>query len=144
MSGPATVTRDTVFLDRQCHLVTGVWSYTAADPLAVALVLHPFGGSARRCWSWARGLLAEAFLAPCGEADVHLYRSALGRLVVHLSAPDGDCQLSCLADPVWEFLVSTFVMCSPCRGGRCSSCPECVLVRRALDAELATILRRVV
>lgn len=141
MSERATVTRDTVFLDPRCCLIRGVWSYTVADPLAVSLVLNPSGGSARRCWSWARSLLAEAFDAPSGDADVHLYRSALGRMVVQLSAPDGDCQLSCLAEPVWEFLVSTFVTCPPCRGGRCCSCAECVLVRRALDAELVGILR---
>ncbi|MGH3548013.1 MAG: SsgA family sporulation/cell division regulator [Pseudonocardiaceae bacterium] len=141
MSERAAVTRDTVFLDPYCRRVHGTWSYTLDDPLAVSLVLHPAGGSATRVWSWARALLAAAFVAPSGDADVHLYRSTLERMVLRLSAPDGDCLLSCLAEPVWEFLVSTCVMCAPCRSGQCGSCPECALVRQALDAELVGILR---
>lgn len=140
MSERATATCQTWFLDQRCRLVPGVWSYDAADPLAVTLVLSPSGGSTRR-WSWARSLLAEALLAPSGEGDVHLYRSTLDRLVVRLSAPDGDCQLSCLAEPVREFLVDTVEVCLPCRGGRCGPCSQCTMVRQALDVELAGILR---
>jgi hypothetical protein len=139
VSQRATVTCQTMFLDSRCRLVPGVWSYHVADPLAVSLVLSPSGGSTRR-WCWARSLLAEAFVGPCGEGDVHLYRSALDRMVLRLSAPDGQCQLSCLAGPVWEFLVDTVQVCGPCRGQRCCPCSQCVLVLCALDTELAAIL----
>lgn len=141
MTERASVTCQTWFLDPRCRLVHGVWSYQVADPLAVSLVLSPPGGSATRRWSWARSLLAQAFVGPCGEGDVHLYRSALDRMVVRLASPDGQCQLSCLAEPVWEFLLDTVAVCCPCRGGLCGPCSQCALVRRALDAELAGILR---
>jgi hypothetical protein len=75
MSKRATATCHTWFLDQRCRLVPAVWSYDATDPLAVTLVLSPSGGSTRR-WSGARSLLAEAFLAPSSQGDVHLYRSA--------------------------------------------------------------------
>jgi hypothetical protein len=140
MSEQATATCQSWFLDQRCRLVPGVWSYDATDPLAVTLVLSPSGGATRR-WTWARSLLAEAFSVPCGEGDVHLYRSALDRLVVCLSAPEGDCQLSCLAEPAREFLMDTVEACLPCRGGRCGPCSQCTLVRQALDIELAGILR---
>jgi len=141
MSKRAPVTCQSWFLDPQCLLVPGEWSYQAADPLVVTLEVSFASGSVTRRWSWSRSLLAEAFLAPSGEGDVHLYRSALGRLVVRLSSADGDVQLSCLTDPVWEFLLDTVEVCPPCRGGRCCPCGQCVLVRRALDIELAGILR---
>ena len=140
MSERALVTCQVWVLDQRCRLVPGMWSYDATDTLAVTLVVSPFDGPTRR-WSWARSLLAEAFLAPCGEGDVHLYRSVLDRLVVGLSGPDGGCQLSCLAEPVREFLADTIEVCLPCRGGRCGPCAQCTLVGQALDIELAGILR---
>ncbi|GLZ30424.1 sporulation protein SsgA [Lentzea sp. NBRC 105346] len=87
--------------------------YDPEDPYAVAVVFHT--GQGRVEWMFARDLLADGLLTPCGEGDI-LVRPAADdpeRVLVELNAPTGFAILSAVAEEVAEFLDQTYDVVQP-------------------------------
>lgn len=128
----ASITSPATFLTPVCREVRGVWGFDPSDPLVVRLVLW-VPGRPMQPWYLSRELLGDAFLGPAGEGEAQVYVSSLGRLVMVLGSPGGECVLSCDSEQAWEFLLRTREVC-----------PESVerrSVTAALDEFLAGIAK---
>jgi hypothetical protein len=111
------------------------WSYDAADPLVVVLVIRAQRQGTVR-WELSREVLASAVAFPgywVGALDVHA--RVMGEVLeVDLRVPSGEALLTCPLGAAQDFLIETYDLCPESR--------ERALVASELDGWQA--LRRAV
>jgi Streptomyces sporulation and cell division protein, SsgA len=88
--------------------------YTASDPYAVTVAFR--GDDISVEWVFARDLLLDGMLGPCGQGDVHVWpghRADRELVFVSLSSPDGHAVLEADRDDVNAFLDRTSDVVAP-------------------------------
>ncbi|GGK48557.1 SsgA family sporulation/cell division regulator [Streptomyces flaveus] len=84
-------------------------SYRSDDPYAVHFTFH-VGSELSVNWTFARELLVEGILRPCGHGDVRVRPVKAGRrgvILIALSSPGGDALLEASAAEVSDWLELT-------------------------------------
>ncbi|WP_033325911.1 SsgA family sporulation/cell division regulator [Streptomyces yerevanensis] len=84
-------------------------SYRSDDPYAVHFTFH-VGSELAVNWTFARELLVEGILRPCGHGDVRVRPVKAGRrgvILIALSSPGGDALLEASAAEVSDWLELT-------------------------------------
>ena len=87
--------------------------YAASDPYAVSITFHTGSQSPSDVvqWIFARTLLSEGVLAPCGEGDVQVWPSTNGGqqvVCLSLSSPSGRALFEVAQNDLTSFLLDTF------------------------------------
>jgi hypothetical protein len=105
--------------------------YTSSDPFAVTVAFR--GDDISVEWVFARDLLLDGLLGPCGHGDVHVWpgnRSGRELVFISLSSPDGHAVLEADRADVTAFLTRASEVVAPGDEHRFID----------LDAEIATLL----
>ena len=93
----------------QDHDLSADFSYSPADPFAVAMTLSTVTGPVT--WTFARDLLVEGQYEPTGEGDVHVWPclSPCGEAVViiELDSPAGETLLQFPSRAVQDFVYAS-------------------------------------
>ncbi|HZG04729.1 MAG TPA: SsgA family sporulation/cell division regulator [Streptomyces sp.] len=85
------------------------FTYHVHDPYAVHVTFHALSDQPVR-WSFARELLVEGALRPCGHGDVRIWPTTAdgsGSVCIALSSPSGDALLRVPATAVTSWLERT-------------------------------------
>lgn len=103
------LTLDLVLSPEHSTTVPARLSYHVHDPYAVHLTFDTLSEHPVR-WSFARELLVEGVLRPCGQGDVKVWPATVGgrgAVCVALSSPGGDALLRAPAAAVTAWLERT-------------------------------------
>lgn len=90
-------------------VIPALLRYRTDDPYAVHMTFHT-GSDGPVHWTFARELLLEGMVRPCGQGDVRVWPSRADGLPVMclaLSSPDGDALLQAPASSVGSWLERT-------------------------------------
>lgn len=113
------LTLDLVLSPEQSTTVPARLTYHVHDPYAVHITFDTLSDRPVR-WAFARELLSEGVLRPCGQGDVRVWPATVGGrgvVCVALSSPTGDALLRAPADAVTAWLEHTLRAVPPGREG---------------------------
>ncbi|MFD1831819.1 SsgA family sporulation/cell division regulator [Streptomyces desertarenae] len=110
---------DLVLSPERSTTVPARLTYHVRDPYAVHITFDALSDRPVR-WTFARELLLEGVLRPCGQGDVRVWPAAVegrGVVCVALSSPAGDALLRAPAKAVTAWLERTLRAVPPGREG---------------------------